>query len=541
MTACKNFFNINAVWGCGAYEKPDFPTIKSLLDNMDYLGIDRSLAWYREAADLNPTAGNRTMLEEIDCCPEARERLIPAMVIEPASYYNEGAMEQLHAVFQSGRTKALRILPKTSRFPVCHIERVLGELAKYKPVLFWNIQKESGEHEDFRELAELAEKFPEINFVLTQSMWREFGEVLDLMWRCSNIHAGISWLHMRNAIELLVNEFGAERVLFGTDWRSHYGAVIAELNRSKISDEQREQIAHGNAERLLEFKPLEKSLCKPFDGPDKPLWRKFRDGRAIDEVKIIDSHSHTGPHTRGWFVKEVELERYIDAMEAQMDRNGVDHMLIIPEALLFGDPLKHAPQIEEIFKGHPRFSGMLAFNPHFAETMPPELDKIFAGGFYKGFKLLASYWKVAVTDPRYKAVWEYADKYRLPILLHTWDDSWNSPAMLTDIVKQYPNATFILGHSGGGDRGRAEAETLAMENDNVLLEVCGSFCSRALWEETFAKVGFDKVVFGSDTGAHSQAWELGHLLSVPVPDEKLIPVLAGNIERVLSKSLLNKN
>ena len=68
----------------------------------------------------------------------------------------------------------------------------------------------------------------------------------------------------------------------------------------------------------------------------------------------------------------------------------------------------------------------------------------------------------------------------------------------------------------------------------MYLEFCGSFTTDYPWPRTFEQVGFDRVVFGSDGGgAHDQAWELGHLLSQPVPDEALRPVLAGTMRGFL--------
>jgi predicted TIM-barrel fold metal-dependent hydrolase len=49
-------------------------------------------------------------------------------------------------------------------------------------------------------------------------------------------------------------------------------------------------------------------------------------------------------------------------------------------------------------------------------------------------------------------------------------------------------------------------------------------------------IGNDRVMFGSDTGAHDQAWELGRYLSMPVPDKQLIPGLGLNFEKILART-----
>ncbi|MEX1013967.1 MAG: amidohydrolase family protein, partial [Candidatus Paceibacterota bacterium] len=121
---------------------------------------------------------------------------------------------------------------------------------------------------------------------------------------------------------------------------------------------------------------------------------------------------------------------------------------------------------------------------------------------------------------------------RLPILLHTWDNDWNAPKMLTDIVPRYPNAIFILGHSGNNDR--PDAEKLVLENPNVYLEWCGSFLNPTDWTETLQRVGNRRLVYGSDSMFHYPAYEMGRLLSLDVPDKTLFPILGENMRKILA-------
>ena len=528
-----SLFNINGSIGKSAYGATDFATVSEMLEHMDYLGIDRSLLWHVQARDLNPALGNKQLLTEI-AEANAQDRLIPAFTITPACYLEYGTMDFLRESFASGKVKALRIIPETSRFPIRRIERVLAELAKFEPLVLWDTWTFPQE-QSLRDIEYLAKKFPQVNFAVTQVMWQGFGGVLDLMWRCPNTYIDISWLHMRDTIELLRDEFGAERVLFGIGYKGHYGAALAMLAHAQISEDEREMIAHCNIERLLKLPALKQKLTKECANKlDKPLWDKFQNGKAIDNVKIVDAHGHDGPHTRGWFLREGNLETIIK----QMNRLGVDKLILSAERALFGDAVEGNKFLEKdalLFKD--RIAGYLSFNPRYSEGLCPLFDDFFSRDFYVGFKLLASYWKIPLTDPSYNPVWEYANEHRLPILLHTWDDKYNSPVMLTNIVKQYPDAIFLLGHSGGGTAGRLEAEDLAIENDNVYLEFCGTFTTPMPFEDSANKVGWDKVLFGSDTGAHCEAWELGRYLSMPLADKDLLPGLADNMLKILD---LNK-
>jgi predicted TIM-barrel fold metal-dependent hydrolase len=530
----RSFFNINGSIGRGAYEVPDFPTAQSFVEHLDYLGIDRSLVWHISARDLRPMQGNQRLLREI---AEAglEKRLLPAFIITPACFYEYGVLDYLREQFRTGRVRALRITPERSRFPIREIERVLGALAQFEPVLLWDC---SSNVVDIRDTEYLARTFPQVAFVMAQKMWPGFAGVLDLMWRCPNVYVDTSWLHMRDILGLLTDNFGATRMLFGVGYKAHYGAAIAALAHAPLTDDQRELIAHGNIERLLKIEPVQQKLAQPPALLEqKPLWNDLRMGRPVKGVTIIDAHGHTPPHTRGWIIRQQDQVGGTAGLIDQMDRLGISRLVISPEAALFGENLKGNRETEEFLMKHKnRFAGYLVFHPLYADEMLPELDGFFKRGFFVGFKVLGAYWGIPLTDPRYQPVWEYADRHRLPILVHTWGGATCSPAMLGDIVKKHPNATFILGHSGGGGSGRLEAESLALENPNVYLEFCGSFTTPRPFETSLQLVGRERVLFGSDTNVHDEAWELGRYLSMPLPDKELIPGLGANMQGILSLS-----
>lgn len=169
----------------------------------------------------------------------------------------------------------------------------------------------------------------------------------------------------------------------------------------------------------------------------------------------------------------------------------------------------------------------------YAEKLVPRLDDFFSRPFYVGFKLLNDYWRIPVTDRRLQPMWEYADGHRLAVLLHTWEGEYDAPSMLRDIVWRYPNAIFLLGHSGAGDR--PDAEALAQENQNVYLEWCGSFTNPADWRETLERLGNRRLLYGSDAMGHHPAWEMGRFVSLGVPDEALLPILGDNMRGILAR------
>jgi predicted TIM-barrel fold metal-dependent hydrolase len=348
------------------------------------------------------------------------------------------------------------------------------------------------------------------------------------MRRRDNILLDTSWLHSFGAIELVVRHFGADRLVFGTGSKSHNGAAIAALARADLTAAQRRKIAHGNLDRLT---GLSATPSSSSHWTANTLWPRFLEGKTLG-VDVVDAHGHLGP-SAGYVIEDQEEHAQLRAGLKVMDAIGIRTLLVSGMQAIMGAPAEGNALLETLLRPHTdRVVGYVGFNPIYADELTPKFDAWFAGPVFKGFKTLCGYWRVKLNDPRFKPMWAYANRHRLPILNHTWgrDDI----LALQDVVKRYPHAHFLLGHSGGPNDGRVEAEALAQENPNVYLEWCGSFCSTIAWEETLRKVGARQVVFGTDAMVHDFNWELGRLLSLDVPDKALIAILGGNMRRILA-------
>lgn len=522
--------NANASFGLDVAETPDFPTITDLLREMDRLGVTQALVWNKSAVPHAPS-GNQRLLDAWQALPPAeRERVIPSLLGAPPMLYERGAMDALVLMMKQYGLRALRAAPLNMGHDVCHLEFLLEKLRRFSPLLAVSIR----ELRDPSALSALAARFPEMIFMLCDAMWNNMNAVFDIMHRNANVIAETSWMHSEGILSILVKEFGAGRIVFGMGPRSHAGAAIAGLRHAGLKPDEERAIASGNLAALLKVKqpPLRQQSGSK---PENSLWQRFLRGEPLG-VPVLDIHAHLGTSSR-WILPEGDLEQNLRGMIARMDSIGIERSVVFLGSNPLGDNIIEGnAALERVAANHPnRLNGMLYFHPAYAKVMASELDKWFESGFFVGFKILCGYWKIPITDKVFQPVWEYANRCRLPVLIHTWGGGYDAPHCLRDIVRRHPDATFILGHSGGDNQGRAEAEDLARENPNVMLEWCGSFCSNRLWEDTFAALGNQQVVFGTDSAAHSVHWELGRLLSLDVPDETLLPVLSANARAILAR------
>ena len=537
------YLNINGKYGMGAYAQPDYPTLSDLLESMDRLGIWQTVAYHLNARDLHPVFGNRFLLEDIEKTPGAKERIIPAFCANPAMLVGKGEMEALEKCLSDGVGGCVIIFPVTNRFRMVEYRPVFERIRKYKPVIMVDVTEMT--INDVEDLANLAPDFPDLNFVVKEVMWWQYSRILDIMRRTKNIYCDISWLHTRDAIKILCDETDYSRVVFGAGFRSHCAAAIGGLAWANIPQEQKDLIAWDNFVALLSGKTKEHAINNKKQIEDKinnRFWREFINGRPLKDVLVIDAHTHIGPFTRSWYLLENEIEDQVATFKKEMEQFGIDKMLSQPETALFGTPIEGNRMVERAIDDKERFKGNLVVNPIYSELYTEELlDSFFKGGYFHGFKLMPQYLGINASDERFAPAYEYANKHSLHILFHSFDDGdCGTPEKIAEVAIKYPNANMIIGHTGGGTRGRRQAEKVAQDPrfNNCYFEFCGSFTTDIRWEDTLKYIDYRRVVFGTDTVVHDIAWELGRLLSLDIPEYQIEEILGNNMQRILDKAVL---
>jgi hypothetical protein len=349
----------------------------------------------------------------------------------------------------------------------------------------------------------LAERFPSLPVICLHAMWPQHIALFDLVRRCPSVSADTSWIQTAGTLAQMRDAFGEERMVFGLGPKAHQGAAIGALLRSELEPDEQELVAHRNLERHLGLGPSGARLAGSGAAKASVPWPRFLPDEPLG-AEIVDAHAHLG--LAGYWLVEHDEALQMRYHLRRMERLGIGLSIVSGGEALSGNPVSGNRYLSSAAAGAGSLRGYLGFNPVYHESLAPELDRLFADPFFVGFKTLCDYWYLPVTDRRFRPMLEYANAHRLPILYHTWDGPYDSPAMLTEIVRRYPEAIFLLGHSGGGDAGREEAVELCPGNPNVYLEWCGSFCSRSPWEQTLSRVGAGRVVFGTDACAHDMAW-----------------------------------
>ena len=246
--------------------------------------------------------------------------------------------------------------------------------------------------------------------------------------------------------------------------------------------------------------------------------------------RIIDAHGHLGD--LGMFYTPTPGAA---DMVAMMDRLGIQTVCISSHLAIGADFIRGNDETAAAVRQFPgRILGYVAINAHYPEEMEGELHRGLDDLGLFGIKLHPGLHDFSVLDPRCEPIWRFAQERGLVVLIHTWaGDARCCPTAVARVAKDYPGARFLLGHSGGVHAGREEAIAVARSHDNIYLDLCSSWLSRAEVEWMAAEVGAERLFFGTDIPFIDPRYTLGRVALANLSDEELRLILGENMARLL--------
>lgn len=240
--------------------------------------------------------------------------------------------------------------------------------------------------------------------------------------------------------------------------------------------------------------------------------------------EVIDFHGHPGR----WGVSETHPSKLFPALDAV----GIDRSVLFdiwhPEGRRSNDTTA------ALVAAHPdRFIGFAYVSPLMPETMIPELERAIDQLGLSAIKLYPPYVCVALSDPIWWPVYEFANDRELVVIWHTGIELGATPKDIGDVAPRYPRARFVAGHSGNCPPARRQAIDVARDNPNVYLETCSTFRTPGVIEELVGEAGADRVLFGSDVPLMDPRAQMGKIITADISDDDKRLVLGGNARRIL--------
>ncbi len=253
----------------------------------------------------------------------------------------------------------------------------------------------------------------------------------------------------------------------------------------------------------------------------------LRSGRPLSEagIRMIDAHAHLGPYFN-FYIPHPD----VDSMVTMMERLGTEQAWICSIPACGADIARGNDTTAMAVRKYPdRFVGYASVNPHYPERMRAELERGFDELGLRMIKVHPSIMEYPVSGPGYEPAWRFAAERRTIVLSHTWTGgSICAPKQFEPLAKEYPDVTFILGHSGGTPAGYAEAIEVAQRCPNIYLDLCRSVMSRVWVERIVTEAGPDRVLWGTDFPFIDPIYVLGRLASTALSDEAKRKVFGEN-------------
>lgn len=246
-------------------------------------------------------------------------------------------------------------------------------------------------------------------------------------------------------------------------------------------------------------------------------------------LPIIDAHAHMGANY-GTYMSKATPEGMLEIM----DRENIESVFCAPHSALF-DPIRQNEEIEQVMARYPgRFYGYYTFNPNYRDEFEKNIDNVRNIKGYIGFKFLPTYHRYPIDGENYAPALEYANRYGLPVLIHTWgnNDPHNGPRHIEKAAARYRNARFIMGHSSPGELDKAIE--VAKKYENTYLDLCDIHRHSGIVDKMVNAVGADRITFGTDIPWYDPGYGIGSVLFSHISDEDKYKILYKN-----AKGLLN--
>ncbi len=506
-------------------------TADDLLREMDHYGIAEALVTSSVSREVHPLDGNPQVAELANGQP----RLHAAWVLVPPGTDEQPAPADLVEQMRAQQVGAGWLLPKQYRFRLCDwcLDDLLAPLAEARVPLFISYV-ESGPQGawqndvcDWNEVVGLCRRWPTLPVIVSEFRIR-YGQrqAYRALDACPNLRLELSGYWLAHGIEYLTQRWGAERVVFGSNWPG-FGQhmTMAPLTCAEIDDADKRLIAGDNLRQLLSWADLAHPAYTPPAAADDYV-AVGRAGRSPGQVLALpepawDCHGHLGGTSSHYHVPDGS----VDGAVAEMDRLGVERVCVFSFAGVTGDERYGNDLVAAAVARHPdRFVGFTLLNPHRGrDEMWRELERGAAMGL-RGVKLIPHYQGYPEEGPLVDVGCEWAHAHQQLILNH----HWGSPAQMERLVSTYPEACFIAGHTT-----TAYAEVMA-RHDNLYVCSCPLLEPRAC-ENVVAAIGADRFMFGSDLLDLPIAWGLGPIVFARLaPADKQL-ILGGNLRRLLER------
>jgi len=223
---------------------------KQLLAVLDRQGIENALVWHIAQHDLSPIDGNPLLTQAI----RGEKRLYGCWSILPPQT-EEVITKDFFRRMKENRIYALCAFPDFHRYQPNRVVfgKFLDEVTERKIPLLLSLEK-SFQWTAWQGVYTLMKDFPDLTCILCDiGIHGVDRQTWPLLENYGNVYLESSLLALGfTQMEATVKKYGAERIVFGSNFPERYPeSSILEVMHADISEQDRKKIAYVNLEKII--------------------------------------------------------------------------------------------------------------------------------------------------------------------------------------------------------------------------------------------------------------------------------------------------
>lgn len=241
-----SFFDANCMYGNRSVVREGSVVTESEYEELFARArINKVLAYHSDAVSTDLIAGNELVSE----LQRKNSRYIAQWCVMPNVAGEFFSCDELISKMRENCVKSVRIFPSALSFSLMPYScgELFTELEKYRIPLFVDHSQVT-----YPDLYQVLVTYPDMPVVLCGAGYRTERQIYPLVSKCPNLYIETSLFVANNSIEMFVDRFGAERLLFGTGVPNNSACgAVATILYACISEEDKEKIAGKNLDGLL--------------------------------------------------------------------------------------------------------------------------------------------------------------------------------------------------------------------------------------------------------------------------------------------------
>jgi predicted TIM-barrel fold metal-dependent hydrolase len=238
-------------------------------------------------------------------------------------------------------------------------------------------------------------------------------------------------------------------------------------------------------------------------------------------MEVIDVHAHLGrfgaPGASG----------DLDEFRRMVDRSGFSKVIISSFLAIAYDAPEGNAEVARAVESDERLYGSVVFNARFEDESRAEIERYADHPRFVSAKTHSYASGLAINSPENLRVIELLAARKLPLTFHSWTGDGERAA---EVARRFPELPVFWFHSLAADY--PKAAELARELPNVYLEFVTSTQERGKLETLVARLGADRLVFGTDQALFEPIRPLGLVAEAGISDQDRRKILGLTARKV---------